>query len=473
MSRRITTAVVTFALMAGGVPAAIPAAAAPPRCDPRAYGVQGDGVHDDTIALQATIDACAAHGGGTVELRGPQRTYVTGPLQLKSHITLKIDEGATLRATDDTTRFTWAFIGYGFSQSDPSKPEALLWGKDVTDVAISGGGTVDGRGAQNYWPAAVAAKKDLTAHKSAATYADLARQIEESGVPSQLPASTYSTLGAIPTSNGLPRPWLVEFYNARHVRVDGVTFTNAPMWNLGLRYCTDVAVTDYRVSAPADSPNTDGIDVVSSSRVRLQRLDIATGDDNIAIKSGFPGFPTPAVATKGVTIQDARFGTGHGLSIGSEASNGVQDVRASRLTFTGTDNGFRIKSGRDRGADISGIQVRDVTMTGVAVPIFLTDYYTGQPKAGVDAGLPVTPTTPHIHDVSIERLAATGATRSQMVGLPEAPLRNIALRDVRLEGATGLQLRNVTGSFNRVASDAASGPGFVVEEGVAISGLPR
>ncbi|OMH31191.1 hypothetical protein BGP79_09045 [Tersicoccus sp. Bi-70] len=441
---------------------------------PSSWGALGDGTHDDTVPIQRAIDDCAARGGGTVRLTGPDRTWVTGPIQLRSHITLQIDDGATLRAVADRSRFTWGFVGYTFNQSaagNPDVAEALVSGRGVTDVAITGGGTIDGQGSQLWWTEAQQAKTDISRYKSALTFGALAAAIEaDPAHPSALPASRYAALGAIPTSNGLPRPWVVEFYDAQRVSVSDATVTNCSMWCLGLRYTTDAAVTGLTVRNPSDAPNTDGVDVVSSDRVRLSRLDIATGDDDVAIKSGFPGFATPAVPATDITVTDSVFGTGHGLSIGSEADNGVRDVRGSHLTFTGTDNGVRIKSGRDRGSDIGEIAFEHVRMTDVASPITFTDYYTGLPKPGVDTGRPVTATTPHIHDVTVRDLQATGAQKSQLIGLPEAPLQRIDLSGVLLQG-TALELRNVTGAFHGVRVQPTTGSPYLVEEGVAVTGL--
>jgi len=75
--------------------------------------------------------------------------------------------------------------------------------------------------------------------------------------------------------------------------VEGVLLTNSPMWDLGLRYDTDVEVDGLRVfnnaNDPTGAPNTDGIDLVGSTDVSLTHLDINTGDDNVAMKSGLPG----------------------------------------------------------------------------------------------------------------------------------------------------------------------------------------
>src|SRR5947209_1564095 len=62
-------------------------------CDPLTYGAKRDGRTNDQLAIQKAIDACAAGTGGTVHLTGG--TYLSGPVFLKTNITLDIASDAT------------------------------------------------------------------------------------------------------------------------------------------------------------------------------------------------------------------------------------------------------------------------------------------------------------------------------------------------------------------------------------------
>lgn len=363
---------------------------------------------DDTRLIQESIDACAGSGGGTLSL--PARTFTIAPIQLRSNVYLALEAGTTLKGTTDKTKYVPAFIGWPFHPG-----EALISAANVSNAGITGAGVIDGSG-EVWWQEAITLRKNGTM------------------------ARTYPN---IPDSNGMPRPWLVEFYESSNVRIEGVTLKNAPMWVLALRYTKGAVVENLTVSNPSDAPNTDGIDVVSSQNVAISHVNIATGDDNIAIKSGLSGGDLPLIATSHVKVSDARMGTGHGLSIGSETRSGVNHIEMERIAFKGTDNGIRIKTGRDRGADIGFISVKDVTMENVNMAFSVSAYYPSVP-AQRDAAQPITPTTPFIHDVSVENLQATAKSAGRFIGLPEAPLKNFSLRSIAIQADTGLTLRDAS-----------------------------
>jgi polygalacturonase len=440
------------------------------RCDPRAYGAVNDGSTDNTTAIQAAIDRCAARGGGIVPITGGG-TYVTGPIELKSRVMLRISAPTILKNTADHTRYQPAFIGYPFRFANdpavtgagpvlPGKPEAMISAIDVVDSGIIGDGTIDGSGSD---PAAAATPDNphgLSWWQLAANAKSL---------------TSYPGFPDIPTSNGLPRPWLVEFYNSKRIRIEGVLLTNSPMWDLGLRYDTDVVVDGLRVfnnaNDPTGAPNTDGIDLVGSNDVVLTRLDIDTGDDNVAMKSGLPGIdpanpgvPTfayykppynlPKIPLRDVHISHSTFKRGHGMSVGSETVNGVSHIRAHDIMFLGTDNGFRIKTGRDRGNEIADMVIERLQMTDVTTPISLSEYYPTIPgPTQGDITQPQIPATqPHVHDIRISHVSATNpqtvrtvtTSGGLIVGIPESPIRRVLLNRISIATA------NTSGTYTRL-----------------------
>src|SRR6202167_451642 len=358
-------------------------AAAHAICDARSYGAKADGTTKDTLALQKAIDDCARKGGGVVQLaRG---TFLSGPIVLKSHITLQIDAGATLLGSQDRADYP------RMTEMREDAIQPLINATNAQDISIRGGGTIDGAG-QPWWA-------EVYAHK---------------GSPDYVAAK---------------RPRLIFFDHCKYIVIEGVTIQNSASWQVTLYYSDGVTLRNAKILAPEHSPNTDGVDPFSAHHVAISHMTIDVGDDNVAIKSGQPGSPGPDDPSTDITVTDCTFLHGHGMSIGSEVSGGVQNVHVARVHFKGTANGVRVKSNRDRGSDIGHLDFRDVIIEDVATPVLITEYYPRIPER--DSAQPVTRLTPHFHDISITNLSATGAkTAGFIVGLPESPITSIALSNV-------------------------------------------
>ena len=367
-------------------------------CDPHSYGAKVDGVSKDTAAIQAAIDACEQRGGGTVRLSAG--TWLSAPIVLKSNITLQLDKGATLLGSSD-------------HQDYPAKTEfrvpgrwSLVSATEATNVSITGEGVIDGAG-ESWWQEA--------------------RAVGEHGV-----------MGSDHT-----RPRLVVFDHCRHVLVEGVTIQNSPMWQLVPYYSDDVTIRNVRVLAPQHSPNTDAIDPFSSSHVVIDHVYADVGDDDVAIKSGKANSEGPDDPSRDITITDCTFLHGHGLSVGSEIAGGAQNIHAERIHFDGTDNGIRIKANRDRGSDVSALTFRDIDMKNVKNAIIISEYYPKILPPDPDPAQPVTRLTPHFHNITLENVTATDiVSAGAIAGLPEAPIRGVIMKNVRIEAQHGLAISN-------------------------------
>jgi polygalacturonase len=410
-----------FFLAGVAVFAAMPATAldSSHACNPRSYGAKGDGISKDTAAIQTAIDACERQGGGTVRLIAG--TYLSAPIVLKSGITLQLDKGATLLGSADHDDYP--------SKTEFREPglQALVSATNASNVAITGEGVIDGAG-ETWWK--------------------IARSIKNAGV----------------MGSDHPRPRLVVFDHCKHVRVEGVTIQNSPMWQLVPYYSDDVTIRNIKVLAPAHSPNTDAVDPFSSSHVVIDHVFADVGDDDIAIKSGAIGSPGPDEPSRDITITDCTFLHGHGLSIGSEIAGGAQNIRAERIHFEGTDNGIRVKANRDRGNDVGHLFFRDIDMKDVKNALIISEYYPKVLPPDGEAAQPITRLTPHFHDIVIENVTATGSELAGViVGLPEAPIPGVVLHNVKIKAQHGLTI-----SYSDVV-----GTGVVVEasEGEAITKL--
>jgi polygalacturonase len=394
-------------------------------CDAKKFGAKADGVTKDTAALQAAIDKCAKGAGGAAQgiVRLTAGTYLSAPLDLKSHVKLQIEKGATLLGSPD-------MADYPIREDARWRRVSLIHADHATDIAIMGAGTIDGNG-KVWWDA------------------QLSRQ---RGTPEN------------------PRPLLIDLTNSKNILIEGVTIQNSPQYNITSFWCDGLTVRNVTILNPGrGAPNTDGIDPVSTSHVLIEHDTIDTGDDNVAIKSGLVERGDPDVPSTDITIRDCTFRAGHGLSIGSETAGGVRNVTVERVTFDGARQGIRIKSARGRGNDIGNFTYRDITMKNVETPIQITAYYTG--RAQGDQGQPVTEHTPRFHDITIEDVTATGAKSAGVVmGLPEAPIKNLVMKNVNIAAQTGMTISNAQVTEENVTITPATGEPLLRGPGVTING---
>lgn len=397
-------------------------------CDPQKYGSKANGVAKDTVAIQKAIDACEIQGGGTVELTAG--TYLSGPIVLKSNITLRLDKGATLLGSPDHADYP--------PKTEFREPglQSLVSATNESHVSITGEGVIDGAG-ESWW--------------------EMARSVKNAGV----------------MGSDHPRPRLVVFDHCKHVLVEGVTLQNSPMWQLVPYYSDDVVIRNIKVLAPAHSPNTDAIDPFSSSHVVIDHVLADVGDDDIAIKSGAIGSPGPDEPSRDITITDCTFLHGHGLSIGSEIAGGAENIRAERIHFEGTDNGIRVKANRDRGNDVGLLLFRDIDMKDVKNALIISEYYPKVLPPDSESPQPVSRLTPHFHDIVLENVTAIGSdSAGAIVGLPEAPVAGVVLRNVKIRARRGMTIGYAEVTESGVEVTSTEGLGMMNLAGAKVVELP-
>ena len=370
------------------------------------FGAKGDGETEDTAMIQAAILSCPE--GGSVLI--PPGDYITGPIFLKSHLTLIIQDGAALRLLTDRKRFP---ILPGETPANNEAGEVLLGmfegcrtdgfasaltGIDLTDVAVIGEGEVDGRADQSDWW--IRPKEQRIACRGNLLYTQ----------------------------------------RCRNMLIQGITFRNSPSWNLHPAFSENLDFIDIQVRAPWDSPNTDGFDPESCRNVRLLGAEISVGDDCIAKKKKKIGlgqkYKTPC---EDLEIGWCALLDGHGgVTVGSEMAGGVKKVRAHHCYLRGNDRALRVKTRRDRGRDgvIDDIRFSDMQMDGVKMPLVVNSFYFCDADGKSDRvqsreKQPVDETTPEIGTVCFERVKAVGckACVAYALGLPEKPMTELILED--------------------------------------------
>ena len=373
----------------------------------RRFGAVGDGEHDDTTAIQSAILCCPK--GGRVLI--PAGDYRVTPIFLKSHITLEVQKGATLLLDTDRSRFPILpgmvqstdetdDYNYGSWEGNPLDMfAAAITGVDVEDVTLCGEGLIDGQAQKSDW---------WQNHR---------------------------------VRRGAWRGRLLFLNRCRNITVQGLSFANSPSWNLHPYFSDDLRFLDISVTAPADSPNTDGFDPESCRNVLLLGAHFSLGDDCIALKAGkiYMGRRYRR-ACEHIRISHCLMENGHGgMTAGSEMAGGVRDVQVSHCLMRNTDRGLRIKTRRGRGKDgvIDNIVFDNVRMEKVGAPFTVNCLYYCDPDGHSDwvqsrQPAPVDDSTPYVGSITFRNVTVDGcgACAGYLLGLPEQPVERLTLENV-------------------------------------------
>jgi len=381
------------------------------------FGAVGDGKTMNTEAFKQAVAAVEKAGGGRLVV--PKGVFVTAPFKLCSSLDLHLAEGAVIKAPE-----TFAALGLPDPASFKTQAEAnavykvpdpLITGSKLHDVALTGPGTIDGSG-QHWWEWSERAARNVAK-----------------------------------TSPGrivYRRPHLVVIDRCERLLVADLTLTNSSMFHLVPKNITDLTIERVKVRAPWDGsgPNTDAIDPGPGTNFWIHHCDIDTGDDDIVIKSGGTN----------ILIEDNAIRHGHGISIGSETSAGINHMLVRRCTFEDTDNGIRLKSMRGAGGLVENIRYTDLRMKHVENAIVLQLDYVDNNRPDFKGD----PTRiPAIHNILLDHLTIEGSRHAGIIhGLPDSPITNITLSDITLQAETDLDVKNADNpSYIRVTRDIRAG----------------
>ena len=368
--------------------AAVPSAANPPaiddpriperRCPVTDHGARGDGSTDDSAAINKAIAACHQAGGGTVHF--PPGTYLAASVQLQSRIRLQLAAGATLKA---------AATGYQPPEPNPFDKyqdfghshfrNALIWGENLTDVAIEGPGTIDGQ-----------ALKSGDARPGQGD-----KQV------------------AIKSSQRL-------------------SFRNLTQVGGGHFFYLLTDCQHLRMSNLSMNDGRDGVDLVGCSQVELSNLKITDcGDDTIALKSDFS--TGKRLRSENVLVRDSVVESGcNGLQFGSETAGDFRRVRFANIQVLRAGKaGIGVQS--NDGGVIEDVIFENITIRRAANPIFVNTTRRLRTPESVSPG--------RVRNLLIRNVVATDVVQSHRAepanaatisGLPGFPHENITLENVTI-----------------------------------------
>ncbi|KAM3682178.1 hypothetical protein ACB098_12G053800 [Castanea mollissima] len=357
------------------------------------FGAVGDGKTSNTKAFNAAIQKLSTYASdGGAQLIVPPGKWLTGSFNLTSHFTLFLHEDAVILGSQDESE--WPAIpvlpSYGRGRDAPSgRLSALISGSNLTDVVITGNnGTIDGQGS-TWWKKFRAGELNMT------------------------------------------RPYMIEIMYSDQIQISNLTLINSPSWFVHPIYSSNVLVKGLTILAPVDSPNTDGVDPDSCTNTRIEDCFIVSGDDCIAVKSGWDeygikvGMPTQHLIIRRLTCISPDSAT---IALGSEMSGGIQDVRAEDITAINTESGVRIKTAIGRGGYVKDIYVRRMTLKTMKYVFWMAGNYNQHPDPKYDPKA-----IPEIKGINYRDVVAENVTYSaKLDGIQGDPFTGICISNVTI-----------------------------------------
>jgi polygalacturonase len=248
-------------------------------------------------------------------------------------------------------------------------------------------------------------------------------------------------------------PDLIHFSNAQTTLVTGVTFYNSPkeFFTFGGTKTNDVTFNAMSISAPNNAPNTVGIDP-NGNNFLITNSTISTGDDDIALNAA-----SGNSADTNIAITNMSIGLGHGVSIGSITSLGVNNLYVNNITFNGTAAGFRLKAPRSaNGGLVQNLSYNNVTMTNVFYPVYISSWYNGVGQSfpsnanSTTANTFTSGVTPQWQNITFNNVTSswtsttvtnyTSSIAGLLYGLPESVIQNVTFSNVSLSAYHGMSL---------------------------------
>ncbi|GAB3985408.1 exopolygalacturonase PelB [Actinoallomurus acanthiterrae] len=394
------------------------------------FGAKGDGTTDCSRAFEAAIKACSRRGGGHVVV--PPGRYLTGPIRLRSHIDLHVEEAATIAFSTDPAKYPPVYTRWQGVECYNYSP--FIYAYEARNIAITGKGTLDGQASNTaWWPWSGSTKYGWKpGDPQQGPDWTLLQQWADQGVP-----VAERVLGA----GHYLRPNMIQPYRCENVLVEGVTIVNSPMWEIHPVLSRTVLVRD--VTVDSHGPNNDGCDPESCTDVVITGSTFDTGDDCIAIKAGRNADGRRVNApSRNILVEDCELRDGHGgVTIGSEMTGGVSSVfaRNLRMTSPNLNSCLRLKTNSMRGGYIHDVHMKDVEVGQLAVAAIQIDFY-------YDEG-PGHPYNPSVSGIHVENLHV-GTTKYvlDMRGYPDAPIKDVTLAHCRFDKATDTDIvENVQG----------------------------
>ena len=372
----------------------------------RDFGAAGDGETICTNAINSAIATCHENGGGRVLV--PVGVFKSGTIMMKSNVELHLEMGATLLASTEHKDFPRLPQPEFRTHLDRGGWFALIYAEKMSNIAITGFGTIDGNGAL------------------------------------QKPHPD-STPGPNEFSNDMRnRPRNILLISCKQVRVEGLKMQQSGMWMQHYLNCEDVIVDRIEVYNHCNMHN-DQIDIDCCRRFVLSNSIMDSEDDGITFKSSGDAVSEDVTVTNCVISSRCnaiKMGTGSiggfrnicinncvikkSRSTAPMVHPGVQEIGISGISLQITDGGI-----------MEGIAISNIVIEEVQCPLFI---WLGNRATKVAPDMPARPVG-KLRNITISNIVAyhTGNICNSISGFPGHNIENVTINNIQLFNRGGIR----------------------------------
>ena len=244
----------------------------------------------------------------------PPGTWRTGTLWMRSHVELRLEEGAVLKASTRPEDYNAndAFPENFWSVGEEWSGGHLILAYKAEDIAITGRGVIDGSGPSFFG------------------------ETQEEG---WFPVYKYGI-----KLHPLDREWfrpgpMVACFLSKRIRLEGVTLRNTPCWTTHFRCCEGLVAKGVTIDADREIANSDGFSIDCTRDVRISDCVIKTGDDGFAIRASCglhaACHPCENIRIENCDVWSCCLGVRFGVGIGT-----IRDVTMENCRLHESSNGF-------------------------------------------------------------------------------------------------------------------------------------
>lgn len=357
---------------------------------PEEFGFEREKDKKATEAIQKALDHLAACGGGSVLLK--EGDYISGTIELRSHVQLRVEEGARLLGSFDLEDYP-AHVAKRRTVMDThmGMHQSLIVAEGCENIGICGRGVIDGRGDREHFPG------------------------EE-------------TVGGTPG-----RPFLLRVIDCKGVIVKDITLRNAACWMQNYLNCEGL-ILDHVTVENLVNYNNDGIDIDGCRNVLVRDSYVNSGDDALCFKGA------AQAVSENIYVRDCVFVSScNAIKFGTDTQGVFRNILIEHCKAYGADEKRKKSTVKEAGADsgislemldggiLEDVVIRDIEMKKVRSPFFarLDDRGRVKPEEAK-------PEPGSLKNILIERITGEdcGPMGSYMLGIPEKDIGDIVIRHV-------------------------------------------